>query len=63
MDDLSAALSRQHQPIELKDEGWPARDVAPGECWAFRDHRSMAEVIAAGSERGQIKRCRILVAY
>jgi hypothetical protein len=47
MDDLSAALSRQHQPIELKDKGRPARDVAPGECWAFRDHRSMAEVVAA----------------
>jgi hypothetical protein len=25
----------------------PARDVAPGERWAFVDHRSMAEVIAA----------------
>ncbi len=24
----------------------PARDVAPGECWAFLDHRTMAEVIA-----------------
>jgi hypothetical protein len=28
-----------------------ARDVAPGECWAFTDHRSMAAVIAAECER------------
>jgi len=25
----------------------PARDVAPGEAWAFARHRTMAEVIAA----------------
>jgi hypothetical protein len=25
--------------------------VAPGECWAFADHRSMAAVIAAECER------------
>jgi hypothetical protein len=55
MDDFSAALSRQHHPNELKDEGGPARDVAPGACWAFVEHRSMAEVIAAESERGQSK--------
>jgi hypothetical protein len=24
-----------------------ARDIAPGECWAFVEHRTMAEVIAA----------------
>ncbi len=47
MDDLSAALQRRHQPNELEDEGRPARDVAPGECRAFVDHRTMAEVIAA----------------
>jgi hypothetical protein len=47
MEDLSAALPGQHQPDELKDEGRPARDVAPGECWAFVEHRSMAEVVAA----------------
>jgi hypothetical protein len=28
-----------------------AREVAPGECWTFTDHRTMAEVIA--EERGQ----------
>jgi hypothetical protein len=26
----------------------PARDVAPGQGWAFKDHRTMAEVIAEG---------------
>src|SRR5260370_13118730 len=32
MDDLSAALPRQHQPNELaENEGRPARNVAPGE--------------------------------
>jgi hypothetical protein len=24
-----------------------ARDIAPGECWAFVEHRTLAEVIAA----------------
>jgi hypothetical protein len=47
MDDFSAALPRQHQRNELENEGRPARDVAPGACWAFVEHRSMAEVIAA----------------
>jgi len=28
-----------------------ARDVAPGECWAFTDHRTMAAVIAAEGAR------------
>jgi hypothetical protein len=28
-----------------------ARNVAPGECWAFADHRSMAAVIAAEAGR------------
>ncbi len=46
MDDLSAAECWQHQPNKL-EEGRPARDVAPGECWAFLDHRTLAEVIAA----------------
>ena len=34
----------------LSREDWPrpARDVAPGECWAFTDHRTMAQVIAEG---------------
>jgi hypothetical protein len=47
MDDLFAAERRQHQPNELENEGRPARDVAPEACWAFVEHRSMAEVIAA----------------
>jgi hypothetical protein len=25
-----------------------ARNVAPGECWAFIDHRTVAEIIAEG---------------
>ena len=28
-----------------------ARDVAPGECWTFTDHRTMAEVMAAEAGR------------
>jgi hypothetical protein len=28
-----------------------ARDVAPGECWAFAEHRTMAAVIAAEAGR------------
>jgi hypothetical protein len=24
----------------------PARDVVPGECWVFSDHRTLAELIA-----------------
>jgi hypothetical protein len=24
----------------------PARGVTPGECWAFTDHRTIAEVLA-----------------
>jgi hypothetical protein len=26
----------------------PVRDVAPGECWAFTDYRSLAEIMAEG---------------
>jgi hypothetical protein len=26
----------------------PARDIAPGECWAFTDHRTLAEIMAEG---------------
>jgi len=35
------------------DNGAPraAHDVAPGECWAFTDHRTLAEIIA--EERGR----------
>jgi hypothetical protein len=48
MDDLSAAERRQHDQHDLSENiGRPARDVAPGECWAFLEHRSMAEIIAA----------------
>jgi hypothetical protein len=46
MDDLSSA-ARQLLPNELEEnDGGPARDIAPGERWAFVEHRSMAEVIA-----------------
>jgi hypothetical protein len=26
----------------------PARDVVPGECWAFKDHRTVADLIGEG---------------
>lgn len=50
MHDLSVAPYRQVLPNEL-DEARPrephaARDMAPGQCWAFLDHGTMAEVIA-----------------
>jgi len=48
MRDLSVAEHRQHQSNELgENDRKPARDVAPGERWAFVEHRTMAEVIAA----------------
>jgi hypothetical protein len=51
MSDLSTAAPRQQQNKQLVHEvGRPARDVAPGEPWAFIEHRSMAEIIA---EEGQ----------
>jgi hypothetical protein len=31
--------------------GRAARDVMAGACWAFHDHRTMAEVIAAEAGR------------
>jgi hypothetical protein len=30
----------------MVEKATAARDVAPGESWAFREHRTMAEVIA-----------------
>ena len=47
MDALFAAECRQHQTNELEDEGPAARKLSRGECWAFVEHRTMAEVIAA----------------
>jgi hypothetical protein len=48
MDDLSAADVRRHHDNESGEKyRRPARDVALGKCWAFVDHRSMADVIAA----------------
>jgi hypothetical protein len=37
-----------HPRDDTRDSGdpKPARDVAPGECWAFTDHRTIAEVLA-----------------
>jgi hypothetical protein len=43
MDDLSAAECRQHQTNELEDEGRAARNVGPGKCEIFVEHRRMAE--------------------
>ena len=53
MDDLSIAARAWQLPAnELVDEdGRPARDVPPGEPWAFVEHRTMAEVIAAEARR------------
>jgi len=52
MDDLSGAAGRQLSANGLREidgsrDPRPARDVAPGERWAFVEHRTMAEVIAA----------------
>ncbi len=48
MDDCSPAERRQHHDNQLGETyGRPARDVAPGERWAFIEHRTMAEVIAS----------------
>ena len=38
--------------------GYAAYDVLPGECWAFVEHRTMAEVIAA--ERGTMVSALVL---
>jgi hypothetical protein len=35
-----------HGPWRMVEKATAARDVAPGESWAFREHRTMAEVIA-----------------
>jgi hypothetical protein len=36
-----------HGPWRMVEKATAARDVAIGESWAFREHRTMAEVIAA----------------
>jgi len=47
MDDIWVAARRQLAPNGLGEKyGQPAREIAPGECWAFVEHRCMAEVIA-----------------
>jgi hypothetical protein len=33
------------------DEPRAARDVPPGECWSFTEHRTLADVIAAEGAR------------
>jgi hypothetical protein len=35
-----------HGPWRLVEKATAARDVPVGESWAFREHRTMAEVIA-----------------
>jgi hypothetical protein len=37
---------RPWRALARADRPTPARDVAPGDCWAFTDHRTMAEVMA-----------------
>lgn len=50
---LSHLPRKRHALNHANDNGAAraARDVAPGECWAFPGHRTMAEVIA--EERGR----------
>jgi hypothetical protein len=40
---------RPERALAREDRPMPARDVAPGECWAFTDHRTMAQVMAEGA--------------
>ena len=35
-----------HGPWRIVEQAAAARDVAVGQSWAFREHRTMAEVIA-----------------
>jgi hypothetical protein len=35
-----------HGAWQKVEKATAARDVSPGEPWVFRDHRTMAEVIA-----------------
>jgi hypothetical protein len=34
--------------LNQQDHPRPAEDVPPGQRWVFPDHRTMAEIIAAG---------------
>jgi hypothetical protein len=52
MDNLSSAARRQPLPnglgeIQGCDDLRRARDVVPGERWAFVEHQTMAKVVAA----------------
>ena len=40
-------LERKHAESDQRDAR-AARDVAPGECWAFTNHRTLAEIMAEG---------------
>ncbi len=55
MGNQSVAEKRQAKLNELvesngydADDPRAARDVPQGECWAFTDHRTMAEIVAEG---------------
>jgi hypothetical protein len=56
MDDLSSAAKRELSANGIREidgsrDPRAARDVASGEHWAFVEHRTMAEVIAAEGGR------------
>jgi hypothetical protein len=48
---FSFAEDNRHHPEDTltgRDRPKPARDIAPGQCWAFKDHRTVAQLIAEG---------------
>jgi hypothetical protein len=46
--DRNPALVRRRADIRAIRNPRPARDVRPGESWAFTDHRTMAEIMGEG---------------
>ena len=55
MEKTLSVPERERNPARVHDQAddlrirkpSPARDVEPGECWAFTKHRTVADVIAA----------------
>jgi hypothetical protein len=41
-------FASEHANVDDRRVAKPARDVPAGECWAFTDHRTVAEIIAEG---------------
>jgi hypothetical protein len=46
--DRMPELAQHCADIRGTENPRPAPEVPPGECWAFTDHRTMAEIIAEG---------------